>query len=33
MAELPDNSACTDLDGGRSAMTVPTALQVEFFSV
>jgi len=29
----PTISACTDLDEGRSAMTVPTALQVEFFSV
>jgi hypothetical protein len=26
------NSACTDLGGGRSAMTVPTALHVEFFA-
>jgi hypothetical protein len=25
------NSACTDLGGGWSAMTVPTALQPEFF--
>jgi hypothetical protein len=25
------NSACTDLGGGRSAMTVPTALHSEFF--
>jgi hypothetical protein len=27
------NSARTDLSGGRSAMTVPTALQPEFFRV
>ena len=27
------NSARTDLGGGRSAMTVPTALHTEFFSV
>src|SRR6201982_3989935 len=27
------NSACTDLGGGRSAMTVPTALRSECFSV
>jgi hypothetical protein len=26
------NSACTDLGGGRSVMTVPTALQCEFFA-
>ncbi len=26
------NSARTDLGGGRSAMTVPTALHFEFFS-
>jgi len=25
------NSACTDLAGGRSAMTVPTALRDEYF--
>ena len=27
------NSARTDLGGGRSVMTVPTALHVEFFAV
>ena len=25
-------AACTDLSGGRSVMTVPTALQCEFFA-
>ena len=27
------NSARTDLGGGRSVMTVPTALQIEFFAL